>query len=54
MQGADAVTGNALTVGNKIVINGTEITLSGQTLASLVAQINSASITLATQIKVAQ
>jgi hypothetical protein len=45
VQGANTVTGNALTVGNKITINGTEITLSGQTLASLVAQINSAAIT---------
>ena len=45
VQGANAVTGNALTVGNKIVINGTEITLSGQTLASLIGQINSAAIT---------
>ena len=45
VQGANSVTGNALTVGNKIIINGTEITLSGQTLASLVGQINGASIT---------
>ena len=45
VQGSNAVTGNALTIGNKIVINGTEIILSGQTLASLITQINSASIT---------
>ena len=45
VQGENSVTGNALTVGNTLIINGTTITLSGQTLLSLVNQINSASIT---------
>ena len=45
VQGTASVTGNALTIGNSIVINGTTITLTGQTLAGLVSQINLAAIT---------
>jgi hypothetical protein len=45
VQGTESVTGNALTIGNTLIINGTTITLSGQTLASLVTQINNAAIT---------
>jgi hypothetical protein len=45
VQGTESVTGNALTIGNILIINGTTITLSGQTLSSLVSQINSAAIT---------
>lgn len=45
VQGSNTVTGNALTVGNKIQINEIEVTLTGQTLASLVTDINSAGIT---------
>ena len=45
VQGTESVTGNALTVGNTLIINGTTITLTGQTLAALVTQINNAAIT---------
>jgi hypothetical protein len=45
LQGINSVTGNALTIGNTLEINGTVITLSGQTLTSLVNQINAAAIT---------
>ncbi len=45
VQGTASVVGNALTIGNTITINGTTITLSGQTLSSLVSQINIAAIT---------
>ncbi len=45
VQGTESVVGNALTIGNTITINGTTITLSGQTLTSLVSQINIAAIT---------
>jgi hypothetical protein len=44
VQGANTVTGNALTIGNKIQINEIEVTISGQTLASLVSAINAAGI----------
>jgi len=44
LQGTESVTGNALTIGNNLIINGTTITLTGQTLASLVTQINNAAI----------
>ena len=44
VQGTKSVTGNALTIGNTLIINGTTITLTGQTLASLVTQINNAAI----------
>jgi len=44
VQGSNTVTGNALTVGNKIQINEIEVTLTGQTLASLVSDINGAGI----------
>lgn len=47
VQGANSVTGQALTAGNKITINGTEITIQAapnNTLAYLVGQINSAAI----------
>jgi len=43
-QGTNSVIGNALTAGNVIVINGSTITLTGQTLASLVDDINAAGI----------
>ena len=45
VQGTESVTGNALTIGNTLIINGTTITLTGQTLAALVTQINTAAIT---------
>jgi hypothetical protein len=45
VQGTKSVTGNALTIGNNLIINGTTITLTGQTLAALVTQINNAAIT---------
>ena len=45
VQGTESVTGNALTIGNNLIINGTTITLTGQTLAALVTQINAAAIT---------
>ena len=45
VQGTESVTGNALTIGNTLIINGTTITLTGQTLAALVTQINNAAIT---------
>lgn len=45
VQGANSVTGNALTTGNKLIINGTEITVGAtRTLAALVTLINSAAI----------
>jgi hypothetical protein len=45
VQGTNSVIGNALTIGNTITINGVAIVLSGQTLTSLVSQINLAAIT---------
>jgi len=45
VQGTNSVIGNALTISNTITINGTSIVLSGQTLSSLVSQINIAAIT---------
>ena len=45
VQGTNSVIGNALTISNTITINGTTITLTGQTLASLVSQINIAAVT---------
>jgi hypothetical protein len=45
VQGTNSVIGNALTIGNTITINGVASVLSGQTLTSLVSQINLAAIT---------
>jgi hypothetical protein len=45
VQGTNSVIGNALTIGNVIVINGSTVTLTGQTLADLVDDINGAGIT---------
>lgn len=44
-QGVNTVVGNALTIGNTITINTTVVVLTGQTLASLVDDINAAGIT---------
>jgi hypothetical protein len=45
VQGANSVTGSALTTGNSIIINGTTVTVGATTtLAALVAAINSAAI----------
>ena len=45
VQGANTVVGNVLTIGNSITINTTVIVLTGQTLTSLVDDINAAGIT---------
>ncbi len=42
VQGANSVTGSVLTAGNQLVINGTTVTLTGQTLTSLINYINTA------------
>jgi len=44
VQGANSITGSALTIGNTLIINGVIITLTGQTLTSLVNDINNSGV----------